>query len=147
MTQTSRLRAVAESVAAELNAGTWAESFTAVEKRLPDVSLESLTTALSVTCVGTGETRVRVSRGMSAIQIKVGIEIRRKIDPEADSDALEYLGEQFVDYFVPDGGSRFLGTYPSARVDAAEFVPFDWEMLLTNHALLGLVTLTLTIDT
>jgi len=81
----SVILSIADAVAAELNTGSFSESFTAQRSVLPIFQLADLTT-LKVTIVPKAVETTAISRSMSQLDVQIDIGIQKKLGKQIDTE-------------------------------------------------------------
>jgi hypothetical protein len=102
---------IADAVVAELNAGTFSQSFTAQRLYRPEFDLREMA-ALHVTVVPRGVETLTVSRSSVQYDVSVDVAVQQKLSGEsnAEIDPLMNLVEEIATFFR----LRRLSAYPNA---------------------------------
>jgi len=131
---------VADAVVAELNAGTFSESVSAVRSFLPEYDLKDLKD-LRVTVLPAGDDLSSESRGANRrlVRVEIGIQKRLPTGEEAEAEemqALLLLLEEIKAYLA----GRTLGGQPAARWLATENSPiYDPETVQEHRSFLSVL--------
>ena len=137
----SLLLEIADTVTADLNAGGFSRSFTAVRRLLPRRELTELGTDVLVTVVPKSIEVATASRAHNQHDCQVDIAVQRKV-ASAEDEALDWLMEltqQIADHFR----LRTLDSFPAACWIKTEYPAVYAPEHLENHLVFtGLVTLT-----